>query len=169
MNFHRSYLLLIFLTLLLVPAGSMANLSLVISGRIFDVSGTPVKGAEVYVFDSDNVKRPADFISPTTTGSGDYMLRVPPGKYWLVAIQRFGKARFGPLGKDDRHSGDPISVDGSTTKTEITTDFTVMSLREAAKQDQKRSENLVRITGRILDSKGKPRQNIQALIKKLSE
>ena len=37
-----------------------------LEGRILDISEQPVKSAEIYVFDSPDVKRPADFISNRT-------------------------------------------------------------------------------------------------------
>jgi len=124
-------------------------------GQIVDTANEPVSGAEVYVFDSANVKRPADFISNRTGADGFFRVELPPGRYWTMAIMRTSGASFGPLGKDDKHSGEPFEFDASGEK-EIVKDFTVMDLREAARINQKRSETVVRISGRILDEEGQP-------------
>ncbi|MDF1578253.1 MAG: carboxypeptidase-like regulatory domain-containing protein [Desulfobulbales bacterium] len=140
---------------ILASTASGAAENFVFRGRIVDMANEPVGGAEVYVFDSANIKRPADFISNRTGKGGYFRVELPPGHYWALAIMRTGGAGFGPLGKDDKHSGEPFEFD-SAGKDEVGKDFTVMDLREAARAGQKRSESLVRISGRILDEAGLP-------------
>ncbi|MBU0480113.1 MAG: carboxypeptidase-like regulatory domain-containing protein [Proteobacteria bacterium] len=127
----------------------------VLKGRISDLADRPVEGAEVYVFDSGNVKRPADFISNRTARDGLYRVELPDGKYWLIAIDRKGGGKFGPLGKDDRHSGEPVEISSAGMK-EYAADFTVLDLREAARRNQKKNDELIKISGRVLDGAGKP-------------
>lgn len=124
-------------------------------GRILDVEGRPVAGAEVYLHNTPNVKKPADFISNRTSADGSYRLAVPPGTYWAVAIHRLQGGRFGPLGPDDRHSGEPVELVVSQQQG-VEHDFTVVDLREAAWRIQKRNQDLVRVRGRIVDQDGKP-------------
>jgi hypothetical protein len=142
-----------------IPWFAAASLSAgensVFRGQVVDTANQPVSGAEVYVFDSANVKRPADFISNRTGRDGYFRVELPPGHYWTMAIMRTNGASFGPLGKDDKHSGEPFEIDSAGEK-EVIKDFTVMDLREAARVNQKRSESVVRISGRILDDNGRP-------------
>jgi len=139
-----------------------------LEGRILDISEEPVKNAEVYIFDSPDVKRPADFISNRTVEDGYYRVQLPSGNYWAVAIFRQGGVRFGPLGPNDKHSGDPvvfeIAAGGSRSM-----DFMVMNLREAARQHQKRSEELIKVTGRIINKSGVPVQMAYAMAHKMQQ
>ena len=124
-------------------------------GRIVDIMTQPVAGAEVYLYDSKQVKRPADFISPKTETDGSYKLTVPAGVYWAVAILRQTGPSFGPLQIGDKHSGEPLVLDLKNKKIEEV-DFTVMDLRDAVRHSRKRSEELFEIQGRILDAHEKP-------------
>lgn len=125
------------------------------SGRVLDGTGNPVAGAEVYVYKNQQVKRPADFISNRTEQDGRFRLSLPAGRYWTVAVLRKGGSRFGPLSPEDRHSGEPISLD-IVDPTGKTMDFTVLDLREAFRQGQKKNEALVRVRGRIQTGQGEP-------------
>jgi len=124
-------------------------------GRIVDIMAQPVAGAEVYLYDSKQVKRPADFISQKTESDGIYRLTVPPGVYWAVAIQRRTGPSFGPLQIGDKHSGEPLVLNLKNKKVEEV-DFTIMDLRDAVRHSRKRSEELFEIQGRILDAHEKP-------------
>jgi hypothetical protein len=139
-----------------------------LEGRILDIFEEPVRNAEVYVFDSPDVKRPTDFISNRTTEDGRYSVKIPSGNYWAVAIFRESGARFGPLGSNDKHSGDPVALeiaDGGTRSM----DFTVMNLREAAMKHKKRSEELIKVTGRIVNKSGIPVQTAYAMAHKMQQ
>lgn len=148
-------LLLLAFGLLLLAADPGLAATLLFKGRVTDGLGQPVAGAEVYVFDSANVKRPADFISAKTGGDGFFQMPLPPGRYWAMAIQRQGETRVGPLGAADRSSGDPLIFEGGADK-QVSADFTVTSLKEAALRNRKRNEELIKVTGRILDPSGAP-------------
>jgi hypothetical protein len=143
------------LALVLLPSALAAAGPLSLKGRILDGSGQPVAGAEVYVFNSANVKRPADFISERSGSDGHFQLTLPPGRYWTMAIQRQGTARVGPLGPSDRFSGEPLLFEGGDDK-QLVNDFTIISLKEAALRNHKRNEELIKVTGRILDPSGVP-------------
>jgi hypothetical protein len=122
----------------------------------------------VYVFDSPDVKRPADFISNRTTGDGRFSVRLPSGNYWAVAIFRKGGGRFGPLAPSDRHSGDPVAFEiaGAATRS---LDFMVVNLREAARQHRKKSAELIKVTGRVVDQAGAPVQMAYAMAHKMEQ
>lgn len=153
LNHPRLFLIILFVLLTPFRAGAAGNF--VFKGQIVDTANKPVAGAEVYVFNSSNVKRPADFISNRTGNDGNFQVEIPPGHYWTMAILRVNGASFGPLGKDDKHSGEPTEID-SAARDELINDFTVMDLREAARANQKRSETTVRISGRIVNDDGLP-------------
>jgi hypothetical protein len=129
--------------------------SVELRGRIIDIVTQPVAGAEVYLYDSKQVKRPADFISQKTKIDGRYKLTVPVGVYWAVAIIRQTGSSFGPLQIGDKHSGDPLALDLSRKKINEM-DFTVMDLRDAVRHSRKRGDDLFEIRGRILDKDEKP-------------
>lgn len=151
---HVSTGVVLFL-LLWAPTQISAAENFVFRGQIVDTANKPVVGAEVYVFDSANVKRPADFISNRTGSDGYFRVELPPGHYWTMAIMRVSGASFGPLGKEDKHSGEAIEID-SAAKNELSKNFTVMDLREAARANQKRSETVVKISGHIFNDAGLP-------------
>ena len=139
-----------------------------LEGMVLDIFEEPVKNAEVYIFDSSDVKRPADFISNRTTENGRYRVQLPSGNYWAVAIFRQGGARFGPLGSSDKHSGDPVAIeiaaDGSRSM-----DFMVVNLREAARKHQKKNDELIKVTGRIVNQNGAPVQTAYAMAHKMQQ
>ena len=126
-----------------------------LQGRVIDIMTQPVAGAEVYLYDSKQVKRPADFVSQKTKADGSYKLTVPAGAYWAVAILRQTASSFGPLQVGDKHSGEPVILDLTHNKMKEM-DFTVMDLRDAVRHSRKRSEELFEIQGRILDTDEQP-------------
>lgn len=143
--------------LLLFPGLNFAeiNNNAIFRGQIVDTANKPVTGAEVYIFDSQNVKRPADFISSPTSSDGLFRIELPQGHYWTMAIVRSGVNTFGPLGIKDKHSGEPLEID-LTVKNKLSHDFTVLDLREAARANQKRSGTIIKISGIILNANGLP-------------
>ena len=148
--------LILFPVIFLLFAGiATGSDNFLLTGQIVDTANRPISGAEVYVFDSTKIKRPADFISNRTTENGYYKVELPRGRYWAVAIMRQSGSKFGPLGRNDKHSGEPVEIISSEKPT-ITHDFMVMDLQEAAKINQKRNETIVRITGQVLDKNGNP-------------
>lgn len=152
----RIFLLIFLVCGLLSPAApSLASDNFIFRGQVVDTANNPVSGAEVYVFDSVNVKRPADFISNRTAVDGYYRVELPAGHYWTMAVKRSSGATFGPLGKDDKHSGEPVDISPDGKK-DLIRDFTVMDLREAARANRKRSASVFRISGRIFNKEGRP-------------
>ncbi len=155
MTRSHGFIIVALFLLLWAPIQIPAAENFVFRGQIVDTANKPVGGAEVYVFNSADVKRPADFISNRTGADGYFRVELPPGHYWTMAIMRVSGASFGPLGKDDKHSGETIEID-SAGKKELSKDFTIMDLREAARANQKRSETVIKISGRILNPDGLP-------------
>ena len=122
-------------------------------GTVRDLTDAPVADAEVFIYSSTNVRRPADFISPKTDAHGAYRLQLPAGTYWAVARVRKGE-RFGPLALDYRHSGEPVQVFVGDAP-EVRLDFTVADLREEAQRRNKSLSELIPVRGRIVDASGK--------------
>jgi len=146
---------LLFITILATSTCFAETKEVELRGRVVDIMEQPVAGAEVYLYDSNQVKRPADFISQKTNSDGEYQLTVPAGEYWAVAILRQSGSSFGPLQMGDKHSGDPLVLDLKKKKMEEV-DFTVMDLRDAVRHSRKRGEELFEIRGKILDTHEKP-------------
>lgn len=126
----------------------------VLKGKVSDVNGLSVSGAMVYVYDSPQVRRTADFISPPADKNGIYRMVVPAGRYWAVA--RLKKSdEFGPLMPGDKHSGDAEEIEIDTAKEHVV-DFTVADLKDAIQMKRDAVERPLRIMGRIIDEQGKP-------------
>lgn len=140
--------------MLLGPAPVWGDGSIVLHGTVTDYAGNPVAGAEVAVYRTRNVKKPADFVSNRTAADGTYQVALPAGRYWGVALLRKAGRRFGPLELGDKHSGEAVEV--VIEAQALTLDFTVLDLKDAARQVQKKNEELVRVSGHLLDEKGQP-------------
>ena len=163
---RTSYLVLLFLLLLpavgLYSADASAAENATLTGRIQDVAGNPVAGAEVFIYSSEQMRRTADFISSPSDTEGRYTIFLPAGKYWCIARWRKDGAHFGPLMLGDKHSGEPMEIEMSRGAS--LADFTVADLKEAAGLIKKKTrEDYIKITGRILDRDGKPAQGVYAI------
>ncbi|MEW6220500.1 MAG: carboxypeptidase-like regulatory domain-containing protein [Thermodesulfobacteriota bacterium] len=143
------------LFILLAAGPARAAEPAILAGRLLDGQGQPVAGAEVLLYDSAQVKRPADFISPPTAADGRFRLQVPAGRYWAVAFWRRAGSRVGPLAPGDRHSGEPRIVDLAPGQ-ESAIELQVLDLQEAARLSQKRGAETVQVSGRVLDAAGQP-------------
>ena len=56
-----------------------------LKGTVLDIKAMPVEGAEIFIYDSTDVRRPADFISARTGKDGSFQMDLPAGIYWAVA------------------------------------------------------------------------------------
>ena len=135
------------------PALSLAG-DFRFTGTVTDSAGRAVKDAEIFIYDSATIRRPADFITPRTGSDGIFSICLPSGEYWVVARVRKGD-KFGPLLPGDRHSGEPAEIDPADDP-KVTLDFTVADIREAAQTRPKTREDFFRLSGRVLDQDGKP-------------
>jgi hypothetical protein len=170
--FQGQRLTIFLLALLLLFFGQVSTLWAaepgVLKGMILDIAEQPVQNAEIYIFDSPDVKRPADFISNRTGEDGLYRVQLPPGNYWAVAILRQGGGRFGPLAYGDKHSGEAVAFEvGAGVKRSM--DFVVVNLREAARKHQKKSADLIRVTGKLQHESGSPAQMAYAMAHKMEQ
>ncbi len=142
----------------------MAEEKSIFKGKVLDIERKPVEGAEIYVYNSPAVKRPADFISQRTNKNGDFRVILPAGKYWAVARLRSGE-KYGPLMPGDKHSGEPVEIELAPDK-EIGKDFNVADMREVARLRKKTREDYIKIKGRILDKNGSPVKMAYAIANK---
>jgi len=138
-----------------------------IKGKISDVDGNAVAGAKVYVYSNRDVRRAADYISAPSDMDGVFRVAVPAGNYWVIA--RLKKAEgFVPLMPGDKHSGDPQEIDVAAGE-EAEIDFTVADLREAIKMKKDEKQRPVKLSGRIVNIKGKPVTNAYAFANRTEE
>ena len=139
---------------LVLPAPGPAAGNSMLKGLIRDVDGRPVEGASVFVYSTENTRRPPDFLSPPSDREGRYAVALPEGRYWAVA--RAGREqKTGPLLPEGRHSGDPAVIDVPPDR-EREKDFTVAALREAARKSSRTRGDVITVTGRIVDRDGAP-------------
>ncbi len=124
----------------------------VFKGQVLDAEGNTVAGAEIFVYDSPDTRRPADFISSRTDAKGLFSMIVPAGKYWIVARLRKGE-KYGPLMIGDKHSGEPVEFD--LLPDEVNNmDFTVVDIREAARLMKKTGKDYMKLNGIVIDKDG---------------
>jgi hypothetical protein len=136
----------------ILPA--QAEETAVLSGKVSDAEGRPVEGARVFLYDSNEVRRSANYISAPTNRDGLYRMVAPPGRYWSMARLKRTEG-YGALMPGDRHSGDPVEIEISRGKGNVK-DFIVADLKEAMKLKTRERERLIRISGRIIDENGSP-------------
>ncbi|MDD2364839.1 MAG: carboxypeptidase regulatory-like domain-containing protein [Desulfuromonadaceae bacterium] len=149
-------LVLALIFFLLTPFTSLAASSNLLKATVENLEGTPVKGAKLFLYDSPNVRRPADFISNLSDAEGRFQLVLPPVQYWAVA--RFKEdGKYGPLLPGDKHSGDPLVID--MTDGEVYADFVIADIRELAEKKRAAATDSLRLKGHILDAKGQPVAN----------
>jgi hypothetical protein len=133
---------------------SFAAESFILKGRVTDVKGSAVAGAEVFIYDSTNTRRPADFISGKSDQEGKYSIVLPAGDFRGVARVRQGEL-YGPLSLGAKHSGEPVPIDNPVDGTAVV-DFVVADIRDAAKGKPMTRDDHVKVVGRVLDRDGKP-------------
>jgi hypothetical protein len=124
-----------------------------LKARVSDIEGRPMEGAKLFLYDSPNVRMPAQFISSLSDRAGHVEIVLPPGKYWAVARFKVD-GKYGPLMPGDKHSGEPLEVD--LTASGIEADFVVADIRELGQKKQASATDALRLKGRVVDSQGAP-------------
>lgn len=125
----------------------------ILKARVSDIDGRPMEGAKLFLYDSTNVRRPADFITSLSDRAGRMQIALPPGKYWAVA--RFkSDGKYGPLLPGDKHSGEPLEVD--LTSSGLDADFVVSDIRELGQKKRSAATESLRLKGRVIDTQGAP-------------
>ena len=122
-----------------------------LKAKVSDLEGRPLEGAKLFLYDSTNVRRPADFISTLSDRAGRMQIALPPGKYWAVA--RFkADGKYGPLLPGDKHSGEPFEVDLSLGGADA--DFVVSDIRELGQKKRTAATDALRLKGSVIDAQG---------------
>lgn len=125
----------------------------ILKARVSDIDGRPMEGARLLLYDSTNVRRPADFISSFSDRAGRMQIALPPGKYWAVA--RFkSDGKYGPLLLGDKHSGEPLEVD--LTGSGLDVEFFVSDIRELGQKKRSAATESLSLKGRVIDTQGAP-------------
>jgi hypothetical protein len=137
------------------------------NGQVLDVDGKAVKGAEIFIYNTPDTRRPADFISSRTDVQGRFNMILPTGKYWAVARLRKGE-KYGPLMIGDKHSGEPVEIE-LVANEEFDQDFIVVDIRESARLHKKTRQDFLKLRGRIIDKEGKPLKNTYAIANRARE
>jgi len=126
----------------------------VLKAKVQDVDGKPTEGAKIFLYESTNVRKPADFISAPSDRNGLVLVTVPAGKYWAVA--RLKKdALYGPLMPGDKHSGEPVEVE-CIDNLETAIVFDVADIREIGQKKRTGNSDTIRLWGRVVDKEGNP-------------
>ena len=150
---RRAFLQIILLCCLVSVLPVAAETTQTLKAKMTDIEGRPLEGGKLFLYDSTNVRRPADFISNVSDRGGQIQISLPPGKYWGVA--RFkSDGKYGPLMPGDKHSGEPLEIDMTAGGAEA--DFVVADIRELGQKKRASATDALRIKGRILDPKGEP-------------
>jgi len=121
--------------------------------KVSGIEGRPLEGAKLFLYDSKNVRRPADFITSLSDRAGHMEIALPPGKYWAVARYKVD-GKYGPLLPGDKHSGEPLEVDLTTGGLEV--DFVVSDIRELGQKKRASATDALRLKGRVIDAQGLP-------------
>ena len=146
---------------------TMAGERSILKGTVLDIKAMPVEGAEIFIYDSPDVRRPADFISARTGKDGSFQMDLPSGVYWTVARLRSGE-QYGPLMPGDKHSGEPVEIELAPGE-ELVHDFTVVNIRETARLKRKTREDYIKIKGRVLDKNNNPVAKMYVIANKEKE
>jgi hypothetical protein len=167
MEYIRNILKISFAIIFLTAGFALALEKAVLKGQVLDAEGKAVKGVEIFLYNTPDTRRPADYISARTDASGKFSVTIPSGKYWAAARLRHGE-KYGPLLPGDKHSGEPVEIEVEAGD-EFEENFTVMDLRDAALLVKKTKEDYFRLEGRILDEKGVPLRNVYAVANREKE
>jgi len=124
-----------------------------LKAKASDIEGRPLEGAKLFLYDSKNVRRPADFITSLSDRAGRVQIAIPPGKYWAVARYKVD-GKYGPLLPGDKHSGEPLEIDLSTGGQEV--EFVVSDIRELGQKKRASATDALRLKGRVIDAQGLP-------------
>lgn len=152
----RAYMWIVLLVILCMQTRAFpafAEESHLLKAKVSDIENRPMEGAKLFIYDSSNVRRPADFISVLSDRGGHVQIILPPGKYWVIA--RFkSDGKYGPLMPGDKHSGEPLEVD--VTGSVVEADFVVADIRELGQKKRASATDALRLKGRVIDAQGAP-------------
>ncbi len=144
-----------------VAGAAVAQEHAVFTGQVRDVSQNPVGGVKIYAYDDENIRRPADYISPPTDPGGAFTITWPPGPYWVVARLRQNDEKYGPLLPGDKHSGSPLKIDLMPGE-RFDEDFVIADLKETSQLNVKFDTSFIKVEGVLQSKEGEPIGNAYA-------
>lgn len=143
---------------------SLASNSAMVKSHVVDANGKPVQGAFIFFYDSPETKRAVDLVSPKTDKDGYCQKEVPVGQYWVLArLKEDANFDMGPLMIEDKVSGEAKEIE-VVPGTPLTLEFTVLDLKDNILLRTKKRNDLSKISGRILDSKGSAVKNAYVFV-----
>lgn len=146
-------MVIVLLSALNVASPAFAVDTNLLKARVSDIQGRPMEGAKLFIYDSPNVRRPAQFISSLSDRAGQLQIVLPPEKYWVVA--RFkSDGKYGPLMPGDKHSGEPFEVDMTAGGGEA--EFIVADIMELGQKKRAAATDALRLKGLVVDAQGAP-------------
>ena len=156
MKLRIAFFIAVFVVAALGAGPARAENKPVINSTVVDVDGNPVAGAYIFFYDGPDTKRAVDLVSPVTDANGFCSKEIPPGSYWVLArLKEDADFDMGPLMIGDKVSGDPLEIEVKPGDV-LDLKFTVLDLLDTIKVRSKKRNDLNRITGHVLDAKGKP-------------
>lgn len=135
-----------------------------ITGRVMQ-NGVPVLGAQVfaYLHASRGLRGPGYGASEPTGMDGTYSINLPPGTYFIAARQRGGKWTTGTLRPGDLFGVLPVFPLVISPGEQIVADFETIEV-PSRKQMSKLRGAFAKISGRIIDGKGRPLPGMRAAL-----
>ncbi len=149
-----------------LPETAPPGLPTGISGTVLS-GGVPLAGALVSaLLRADAGIRQMGFATSAPTGpAGDFLLELPPGRYYLVARKRAAGGAAGPLRKNDffgYYAANPVTVDPGRT-VNVVIPATLLKLRNSPSYSGDFAAAAT-IEGRIVGRDGKPRRGVYAAL-----
>ena len=138
----------------------------VLKAMVRDIDGKAAEGVKIFLYESTNVRKPADFISAPSDKNGRVIIMVPSGTFWAVARLKID-ALYGPLMPGDKHSGEPVEVECSDLS-ETDVEFVIADIREVG-QKKRTSADTIKVWGRVIDKEGVPVANAYVFAHKTKE
>lgn len=137
-----------------------------VSGVVRESDG-PLESAHVFAYTrTGSGFRDLGFAASAPTGEdGEFLLDLPPGRYYLVARKRASGGIAGPLRKGDSfgyYPGNPVSV-AEGRQARVVIPATRLRLRNAPSYSPEYAA-VASIEGRILDRNGNPRGGVYAAL-----
>lgn len=129
------------------------------------IDGEPASGAVVQVFlDASSHLRGPAYAMTRTDEDGRFSLDLPPGRYFLVARERRGEGRIGPLGVGDEYAyypGNPIYLREGK---KAVVDLPFLRVARDTKEALREAARGPRVSGRVTYGDGSPVRGVYACL-----
>ncbi len=126
----------------------------VLKGKVVSNDEKGVEGAQIYLYNSPNIWRKADYVTSKSGKDGRFSIVLPRSRYWAVARLDTDCKGQNSI-KGEKHSGAPTMLEPTTGK-ETETEFVIADFSEAGRKKQKIREEFTKLHGRVTDQGGVP-------------